>query len=81
MTLMASDEDRVFDSVPLDNDPTVDLFALLRQRRFVRAEGQGGGGGAGEAPRYRQTSNSYRPLLPAAVRAYLPRWLRPAPGR
>lgn len=33
MTLMASDEDRVFDSVPLDNDPTVDLFALLRQRR------------------------------------------------
>lgn len=48
---------------------------LLRQRRFVRAEGQG----AGEAPRYRQTSNAYRPLLPAAVRAYLPRWLRPAP--
>lgn len=48
---------------------------LLRQRRFVRAEGQG----AGEAPRYRQTSNAYRPLLPAAVRVYLPRWLRPAP--
>lgn len=50
---------------------------LLRQRRFVRDEGHGGRGG--EAPRYRQTSNAYRPLLPAAVRAYLPRWMRPAP--
>jgi hypothetical protein len=56
-----------------------DAGFLLRQRRFVRAEGQGVGG-AGEAPRYRQTSNAYRPLLPAAVRAYLPRWLRPAPA-
>ena len=50
---------------------------LLRQRRFVRDEGHGGRGG--EAPRYRQTSNAYRPLLPAAMRAYLPRWMRPAP--
>lgn len=46
---------------------------LLRQRRFTRDDR------AGEGPRYRQTSNAYRPLLPAAVRAYLPRWLRPAP--
>ncbi len=44
---------------------------LVRQRRFKRVEGDG--------PRYRQTSNAYRPLLPAAVRAYLPRWMRPAP--
>ena len=33
----------------------------------------------GEGPRYRQTSNAYRPLLPARVLAYLPRWMRPAP--
>ncbi|WP_271301167.1 helix-turn-helix domain-containing protein [Sphingomonas sp. CV7422] len=46
---------------------------LVRQRRFVRAEG------AGEGPRYRQTSNAYRALLPATVLAYLPRWMRPAP--
>ena len=52
---------------------------LLRQRRFVRDEGQKAGRGAGEGPRYRQTSNAYRALLPAAVRAYLPRWMRPAP--
>ena len=52
-----------------------DAGFLLRQRRFVRDEGQG----AGEPLRYRQTSNAYRPLLSAAVRAYLPRWMRPAP--
>jgi len=50
---------------------------LVRQRRFTRDEGQGMG--AGEGPRYRQTSNAYRALLPASVRAYLPRWMRPAP--
>jgi len=50
---------------------------LVRQRRFARDEGAGGGVGA--RPRYRQTSNAYRALLPASVRAYLPRWLRPAP--
>lgn len=47
---------------------------LVRQRRFTRVE-DGGAGGA----RYRQTSNAYRPLLPARVLAYLPRWMRPAP--
>lgn len=46
---------------------------LARQRRFNRVEGQGPG------PRYKQTSNAYRPLLPAKVLSYLPRWLRPAP--
>lgn len=44
---------------------------LVRQRRFKRVEGQG--------PRFRQTSNVYRALLPARVLAYLPRWMRPAP--
>lgn len=54
---------------------------LVRQRRFTRDEGQGQGQGmgAGEGARYRQTSNAYRALLPASVRAYLPRWMRPAP--
>lgn len=46
---------------------------LVRQRRFARVAGEGAG------PRYRQTSNAYRPLLPARVLAYLPRWMRPAP--
>jgi len=46
---------------------------LVRQRRFKRLEGQGAG------PRYHQTSNAYRPLLPARVLGYLPRWMRPAP--
>jgi len=44
---------------------------LVRQRRFKRVDGEG--------PRYRQTSNAYRPLLPTRVLAYLPRWMRPAP--
>lgn len=44
---------------------------LVRQRRFKRVEGEG--------PRYRQTSNAYRTLLPAHVLGYLPRWMRPAP--
>jgi len=48
---------------------------LVRQRRFKRVAGEG----AGESPRYRQTSNAYRPLLPARVLGYLPRWMRPAP--
>lgn len=48
---------------------------LVRQRRFERVAGAM----SGEGPRYRQTSNAYRALLPASVRAYLPRWMRPAP--
>lgn len=44
---------------------------LVRQRRFKRIEGEG--------PRYRQTSNAYRALLPARVISYLPRWMRPVP--
>jgi len=46
---------------------------LVRQRRFKRIEAQGPG------PRYEQTSNAYRAMLPGAVLAYLPRWMRPAP--
>ncbi|AJP74803.1 helix-turn-helix domain-containing protein [Sphingomonas hengshuiensis] len=46
---------------------------LVRQRRFKRVAGDGPG------PRYEQTSNAYRPLLPNSVLAYLPRWMRPAP--
>lgn len=46
---------------------------LFRQRRSKRVEGEG--------PRYRQTSNAYRPILPACVLGYLPRWMRPAPVR
>lgn len=51
---------------------------LVRQRRFkrvARAEGEG----SGDAPRYAQTSNAYRPLLPARLLPHLPRWLSPAP--
>ncbi|MBJ6123323.1 helix-turn-helix domain-containing protein [Sphingomonas mollis] len=46
---------------------------IVRQRRFKRVEGEGPG------PRYKQTSNVYRPALPKIVMAYLPRWMRPAP--
>jgi len=46
---------------------------LVRQRRFKRVAGDGPG------PRYAQTSNVYRALLPRIVAAYLPRWMRPAP--
>lgn len=46
---------------------------IVRQRRFKRVAGSGPG------PRYAQTSNVYRALLPKAVLAYLPRWMRPAP--
>ncbi|TCQ02835.1 helix-turn-helix domain-containing protein [Sphingomonas sp. PP-CC-3A-396] len=49
------------------------LGFLVRQRRFKRIEAEGPG------PRYRQTSNVYRPTLPQSVLAYLPRWMRPAP--
>lgn len=48
---------------------------LLRQRRFCRNIGGKGGSG----PRYRQTSNIYRPLLPGKLLRFLPRSLRPAP--
>jgi predicted transcriptional regulator len=46
---------------------------LVRQRRFKRVEADGPG------PRYKQTSNAYRAILPKSVLTYLPRWLRPAP--
>lgn len=46
---------------------------LLRQRRFTRVDGEGAG------PRYAQTSNAYRPLLPRRIMGLLPRWMRPAP--
>lgn len=46
---------------------------LVRQRRFKRVAGKGAG------PRYAQTSNAYRPILPARLLAHLPRWLRPSP--
>lgn len=47
---------------------------LVRQRRFKRIEDAEGPG-----PRYKQTSNAYRAFLPASVRDYLPRRLRPSP--
>lgn len=47
---------------------------LVRQRRFKRIEDAQGPG-----PRYEQTSNAYRTMLPGAIVAYLPRWMRPAP--
>lgn len=46
---------------------------ITRQRRFKRIPGSGPG------PRYEQTSNAYRSLLPAKVLALMPRWMRPAP--
>jgi biotin operon repressor len=49
------------------------LGFIVRQRRFKRIEGNGPG------PRYEQTSNAYRPLLPTRVLAFMPSWLRPAP--
>ncbi len=49
------------------------LGFIARQRRFKRVEVEGIG------PRYKQTSNAYRTMLPARVLAYLPRWMRPAP--
>lgn len=54
-------------------DALEDAGFLVRQRRFRRVEGEGAG------PRWEQTSNAYRPTLPARVMALLPRWLRPAP--
>lgn len=47
---------------------------LVRQRRFARVEG-----GDSPGPRYAQTSNAYRPLLPGKLLALLPRRFRPAP--
>jgi len=44
---------------------------LVRQRRFCRVEGEG--------PRYRQTSNAYRPTLSGRLMGLLPRSLRSAP--
>jgi len=44
---------------------------LVRQRRFCRNQGAG--------PRYRQTSNIYRALLPGALLRFLPRRFHPAP--
>ncbi|WP_308815718.1 helix-turn-helix domain-containing protein [Sphingomonas sp. GV3] len=46
---------------------------LVTQRRFKRVPGEGAG------PRYAQTSNVYRAMLPARLLALLPRRFRPAP--
>jgi DNA-binding transcriptional regulator YhcF (GntR family) len=46
---------------------------LVRQRRFKRVESEGPG------PRWKQTSNAYRPTLPQRIMNLLPRKLRPAP--
>lgn len=46
---------------------------ILKQRRCKRIDASGPG------PRYEQTSNAYRVLLPKVVIAMLPRWMRPAP--
>lgn len=46
---------------------------LVKQRRFQRVEAEGPG------PRYEQTSNVYRPVLPSEIMSLLPRWLRPPP--
>lgn len=51
---------------------------LIRQRRFKRVA-PAESAAAGDAPRYAQTSNAYRPLLPARLLPHLPRWLSPAP--
>lgn len=48
---------------------------LIRQRRFKRVAREEGGDG----PRYAQTSNVYRPLLPSRLLPHLPRWMAPAP--
>ncbi len=50
-----------------------DIGFLVRQRRFKRIDADGPG------PRYRQTSNAYRPTLPQRVLGFMPRWMRPAP--
>lgn len=50
-----------------------DIGFIVRQRRYKRIAGEGRG------PRYVQTSNAYRTLLPTRVLAILPRWMRPAP--
>ena len=50
-----------------------DIGFLVRQRRFKRVDANGPG------PRYRQTSNAYRPTLPQRVLGFMPRWMRPAP--
>jgi len=50
-----------------------DASFLVRQRRFRRVEGEGPG------PRWEQTSNAYRPVVPKRLLSLLPRWLRPAP--
>lgn len=49
------------------------LGLVTRQRRFKRIEVEGVGA------RYEQTSNAYRTALPSQLKAYLPRWMRPAP--
>lgn len=50
-----------------------DAGFLVRQRRFRRVEGEGPG------PRWEQTSNAYRPVMPKRLLSLLPRWLRLAP--
>ena len=50
-----------------------DIGFIKRQRRFKRVAGDGAG------PRYEQTSNAYRMMLPTHIVGLLPRWMRPAP--
>lgn len=52
---------------------------LVRQRRFKRVADEAATKGEGAAPRYAQTSNAYRLLLPTRLLAHLPRWLAPPP--
>lgn len=54
---------------------------LVKQRRFKRVEVDGDDDDQAVTgkPRYRQTSNAYRPMLPKVIVKYLPRFMRPAP--
>lgn len=72
--------DHLADKVGIGRKTVVRALAVLAeigfvvsQRRFKRVDVEGVG------PRYKQTSNAYRMLVPAAIAAYLPRWMRPAP--
>lgn len=72
--------ERIADATELGRSTVSRAIAILNgiglldwQRRFKRVEIEGAG------PRYKQTSNAYRPALPARLAAYLPRWMRRPP--